>query len=163
MNNKGISGVIATVLLIALAIIAVSVVWVMVNGLISEKIKETESCFDIFGKASINPQYTCYNSSSKELFFSVNIEDIEIDKLIVSVSNKAGTKSYELEKELKEISGLTNYTKGSLVKAPDKNQGITYISTEFDEKPNSISISLVINGNKCEVSDKISNIESCFI
>ena len=48
-----------------------------------------------------------------------------------------------------------------LIKLPGKNSGLTYISTEFSSTPDSVKITPVIDGNKCEVSDSVLEIYSC--
>ena len=162
MNKKGISAIIATVILIALTMAVVAIVWGVVTNLVSEQLEESGSCFNIFGKIELNSAYTCYNTSNNEFLFSVNIGDLDVDKIVVSVSGQGTTKSYTITNEEQAIAGLTRYPGGeSNITLPEKNAGLTYISDEFAERPDSIRVSPIIGETQCEVSDSIQPIESC--
>lgn len=162
MNSKGISGIIATVLLIALTLAVVAIVWGVVTNLVSEKLDEAGSCFDIFEKVELNPTYTCYNTSNGEFLFSISVGDINLESIVVLVSGQGTTKSYTLTKEVNTGLGLLRYPqRDANVKMPGNNSGLTYISDEFESKPDSIRISPVIGGTQCDVVDSILTIERC--
>ena len=159
-SRKGLSAVITTLILIALTISAIAIVWVTVSNLLTGRLNAAESCMNIFDKVELNELYTCYDSPNFQ--FSINIGDIEIDEVIVSVSGEAITKSYTLNNTNKNIFGLGPYPSSSgEVKLPGKNSGMTYISTEFSSTPDSVKITPVVNGNQCEVSDSVLEIYSC--
>jgi FlaG/FlaF family flagellin (archaellin) len=161
-NKKGISGVIATILLIAISMAAVIIVWNVINNLLSEKLEETESCFNIFGKVSLNSRYTCYDTTSKSLRFSLNIGDIDVEKVIVSVSSAGDTTGYELT-STGGSPGLTKYGSAGDVKLPAKNGGSTYVTAQdsFAASPDSIQLTPVIQGKQCDTSDTLSEIDDC--
>lgn len=166
MKKKGVSGIIATVLLIGIAVIAVSMIWVVVNNLIREKTDTANACFGNFGKVEINRLYTCYNSSSGNLHFSLKIGDIDVDSVLVAVLGEGTTKSFEILNSSSTISGVTNYPDGSSsVQLPSKNAGLTYIydltGQGFLEVPDRVEISPTIDGEQCEVSDFVYGIENC--
>ena len=60
INKKGVSGIVATVIMIALVIAIGGVVWAVVNNLVSEQLDDAGSCFNIFEEVSFNNQYTCW-------------------------------------------------------------------------------------------------------
>ncbi len=161
MNSKGISAIIATVILIALTMAVVAIVWGVVTNLVSEQLEESGSCFNIFGKIELNRAYTCYNTSSNEFLFSVNVGDIDVEKIVVSISGQGTTKSYTLTDSEEDIGLLKYPSKNPLVEKPGKNSGLTYISNDFSSKPDSIRISPVIGNTQCEVIDSMQVIESC--
>ena len=78
-NNKGLSGVVAAVIMIALVMMITTIIWVVINNLIKEKISTSESCFGNFGKVTLGREYTCYDFSSDEVRFFINIGDINVD------------------------------------------------------------------------------------
>lgn len=159
LNKKGISGVIVTVLMIALVLAVVVIVWNVINNLVGEKLEEAESCFDIFGKVSLNSQYTCYDSTNDEVRFSVNVGDIALNKVIVSISAEGSTTSYELSSE--DNSNLDSYpTSGQAVTIPGKNSGKTY-TADYTSKPDKIQIIPVVGIQQCEVADSVADIEEC--
>jgi len=158
-NNRGLSGVITAVLMIALVMVIVVIVWVVVRNIVQGQIGSVESCFEVYDKVTINNLYTCYNSTSNHFQFSIKVEDIELDKIIISVSSEGSTKSYTLTNEDQDI-GLTLYPSGGEVKLPGKNSGLTY-TTDVLTKPDIMQIAPVVNGQQCEVSDSLSEIDDC--
>ena len=91
-NRKGISGVITAVIMIALVLVAAVIVWVVVRNIVQGQLTGVESCFGVYGKVTINNRYTCYNSSSNKFQFSVNIGDIDVSAVLVSISGEGATK-----------------------------------------------------------------------
>lgn len=161
-NKRGLSTVIATVILIALAMAVVMIVWSVIVPLVKNQLKQTESCFGNFGKITINSRYTCYNFSSNEFQFSINIGDVDVDEVVVSISGEGITKSFRITNEEQAISDLAPYPSGSgNVKLPEKNAGLTYIASGFTDKPDLIQIAPVINGKQCDVSDSLFEIDNC--
>jgi len=158
--KKGVSAVVTTVILVVLVLVLISVVWGVVNNLVTENLESSSSCFGNFEKVEIEGKYTYYDENTDEFQFSLSVKDIEVDKLVVVVSNKAGTKSYTLTKEEQIIPGLETYPNIPTVKIPDKNSGLIYLASGFIEKPDSIKVAPVINGQQCEASDSIVQIET---
>jgi len=163
-DKRGISTIIATVIMITLVLIVVGVVWVSVNNLIGKQIETSESCFGNFGKIKLDKRYTCFNSSSDELQFSINIGDIVIDSVLVSISSKSGARSFEISNTTINNVKMYNDEYGELVKVPEKNAGFTYVANVVGlgvVNPDSISIAPIINGNQCEISDSLPSINGC--
>lgn len=163
-NQKGISTIIATMILILMVVVVAGIVWVSVNDLVSKQIKSSESCFGNFGKITLDKKDTCYNSSSKELQFSVNVGDINLDSLLVSISSIPGTKSFKIAGSIIGNVRMYNGTYGEVIKLPEKNAGLTYVVNTTGlgiGSPDSISIAPIINANQCGVSDSLSRINNC--
>ena len=165
-NKRGISTVVASIIMIALVIVIAVVVWTVINSSVTEQVSNTGSCFGVFGKVSLDERYTCYNSSSNEIRMAVNIQDVDVDSVLVRVSSISGTKAYTITKEAQNITGLrfyndTNFADANLTWAPGQNTGITYIASGFDTLPDSIDIAPIISGSQCEVSSKIEEIDNC--
>ena len=165
MSKKGISGVITTVIMIALVMAASSIVWVTVNNLIGEKLEEAGSCFDVFEKIIINSRFTCYNLSAKEFQFSISVGDIEIDELLVAISGGGQSQSFKLTEAGLTENYLRQYPSGEYgqpIFLPEKNSGKTYVmDVESFSVPSSIQIAPVIGGKQCEVSDSLKDIDRC--
>jgi len=164
-EKKGISGIIATIIMMALVIFIASVLWVVVNGLVRDQIEITESCFGNFGKINFNKQYTCYDPSLNEIQFAINVENINIEGVLISVSGQSGTKSFEVK------AGSTyGYVKmfgggyGGALSIPGTNAGLTYvISLDILGITNVTSTRMapIISGTQCEVSDSVLEINNC--
>lgn len=167
-DKRGISGVIVVVIMIAIALAVTGIVWVVINNLIEEKIESTESCFGIFDKVTINSGYTCYNSTSKELQFSINIGDIEVDEILVAVSSEGTTNSFKLSNNLQK-SYLKNYGTGTSygenLILPGEGGGRTYVLNMTDAglsgSPDSLNLAPVIGGEQCGASDSLSEFDNC--
>tara|TARA_Y100000034_G_scaffold130823_1_gene190254 strand:- start:2302 stop:2835 length:534 start_codon:yes stop_codon:yes gene_type:complete len=164
-NKKGVSGIIATVIMIGLVIAIAAILWSVVNNLIGEQVSSSESCFGNFGKVTLNKQYVCKDSIANEIQFAINIGDIDVDSALVSVSGQSGTKSFEIKN-----STTYSYVKmfggsyGGALQLPGENAGLTYVvglTTLGITDATSIKIAPVLNGNQCEVSDSITSIGSC--
>ena len=164
-NKKAMSAVVTTVLMIALVFALVSVVWVVIANLVDEKLDDAQSCFGNFDKITLNGMYTCYNETSGEMKFSIDIKDIEVEKVIVSISTEGTSKSFEIKNTMQSLIGLYNYSGGNQTILPEKNAGLTYIvnmsEAEMSSSPDSIHIAPVINGKQCDVSDSILEISDC--
>ncbi|MBR9702312.1 hypothetical protein GOV13_05325 [Candidatus Pacearchaeota archaeon] len=160
-NRKGVSGVVTVVILVALVMTSVAIVWTVVNNMVEDKLGEAESCFGNFEKITLNNRYTCYNSSSNETMFSINVGDIVVDEVIVLVYEGGATNSYTITDTITTIPNLENYTGGTSIILPDKNAGLTYIAKDYTSSPDYIEIVPVLNGKQCDVADRIPKIESC--
>lgn len=162
--NKGISTIIATVIMIAIVLGVVGVVWVSINNLISNQIKSSESCFGNFGKVTLDKKYTCYNSSSNELQFSIKIGNIVVDSVLISISSPSSSKSLEISNTSISNVKMYNGTDGEIIAIPGKNAGLTYIinTGEFGIGiPDTVTIAPIINGIQCDASDSVVDINRC--
>ena len=164
-NNKGISGIVVTVIMIALTLLATALIWGVINNLISEKVESSKSCFGNFGKVTLDNKFTCYDSANLKIRFSLNIGDIDVDEVLVSISDNFGTSSFRINNTEQTIPGLTYLNGMALVKLPGKNGGKTYTyeSSDWDSEniPITIQIAPFINENQCETSDSVTEIDDC--
>lgn len=163
---KGVSEIIATVILIAIVMAVGGMVWVIVNNFVKGETGSTKSCFELFEKVNLESRYTCYNSSSGKLQFSISIGDVDVDEVLVGVSGGGTGVSFKIKKEPSDVSNVVMYPRGTgtMVMLPEKNAGLTYlfdIGAGLGEVPTLIQISPVVEGNQCEVSDTLSQIDNC--
>ena len=163
MDNKGISGIVATVIMIALVIAIGGIVWAVINNLVSEQLEEAGSCFGVFEKVTINEEYTCWNSSDNLALFSISIGDLDVDGIVVSISAGGTTKSYEIGKQPSDIGLYYFHNSETSVASPGKNSGFTYVSDEFTVRPDVIQVSPIIGGSQCDVADSVTSIDTCFL
>jgi len=162
-NKKGLSEIIGTLIVIALVLLAASIVWGVVNNILKDKIKSSTSCFGNFGKITLDKKYICYDTSSNpgKVRFSLNRGDVNIDDVLVSITNGAETKSFKVNKDSQTVNGLTYLNGTSTVSLPPKNGGITYTYSWTSDAPKTIQIAPVIDGEQCEVSDSVTEIDNC--
>lgn len=166
-NKRGISGIVATVIMIALVMAAVSIIWAVINNMMKEKTASAESCFGNFEKVTLNAMYTCYDSSTDYVQFSINIADTDVDSVLIAVSSAGAIKSFEISNTPDEITNLGNYPTPVFgtddIVLPGENAGKTYVTNYFSSEPDLIEIAPVIGGTQCGVSDSISDIDDCSI
>lgn len=164
-NKKAVSGVIETVIMIALVIAITAIVWGVINNLVGSQIKSSESCFGNFGKVKFDKQYTCVDTSGGEAQISLSIGDIEIDSLLIALSGNSASKSFELKNASTfAYVKMYNGTYSESLTLPGKNSGLTYVvdlSNLGVADASSIKISPIIKGNQCDISDSIDELESC--
>ncbi len=169
-NLKGVSPVVATVLLVGMTVFVTAIVWVIVDNIVEDEMKKGDACFGVFDKVSLNDRFTCYNSDSNELEFSIDVEDIEIEGILVGIFGNENSTNFMILKETSEISGLEMYGedggKTDDIVAPEKNSGRTYVFdlslADIDEgELISISIAPLIDEIQCEVSDSLSDFSNC--
>jgi len=163
-NKKGLSAVLTTILLIALVMVLVGIMWGVLNNLVKKSTENSEACFGIFGKVSLNSEYTCYTGDA--LRFSINIGDLNVDEVLVGVSTEEDSVTFRIKKDPSEISNLVMYPSGSTsIRLPSKNAGLTYVldlsGAGLSGTPNLIDIAPVIEGAQCEISDSLNEIGRC--
>lgn len=166
LNHKGLSTVVASIIMIGLVMAAGIIVWTIINETVQEGLSEASSCANVFEKVIINNQYTCYNSTSKEIKFLIEVKDIELDSLLISIGSETTKQSFEITNTeaqyeyLRKFSGSYN----APIKVPNKNSGITFVAN-LDSLgivlPSLIEVAPNINGNQCQVSDSLTDIPDC--
>ena len=116
-------------------------------------------------KLTLNKQFTCKDTTSSEIDFSINRGDIDLDKILVSVEGPSGTRSFEITNSSNYLYAkmYTGSFNGTLT-IPDKNAGLTYsvglVQIGISDAI-TIKIAPIISGNQCEVSDSVNKIENC--
>lgn len=164
MNKKGVSAIISIVLLIVLVVALAGFLLTTVRNLTEEKMEEA-SCFETLDKIKIDGSNTCYNKASEELRFLIEIKEIELDEILVSISSENKSKTFRLENQTKTIPNIRGST-GDSVKMPSENSGSVYYfnasaEDDFNGDPELIVVAPVLNGEQCEETDKLSTISYC--
>lgn len=185
-KKKGLSDIVAILLLILLVIIATVVIYFFVRSLIDKGIDSSEKCSQKnLDKIQFNYDNTCYYEIGNLLFFSIDVKDINVDKLKFFMEGGGNSKTYFLEDDRNTCLSdgdcgnvLINYdrcwtgTKWNFLKDKNfylilkKNEGHTYVVESNwlpiqDTKPNSIKIYPVIENEECGVSDLYEDIPNC--
>ena len=164
-NKKGISGVLAAVVMIALVMVAGTIVWTVVNNMVKEKLEGSGSCINVFEKVSLNLAYTCFDDTQipPEVIFSISRRDIDIDVIVVFITGGGSTKNFRFDETGVDSSEIIEYSIDAGTSMPGKNEGKTYKYTgdAFPAIPDSIEIAPVIGEKQCGVSDEITEIPTC--
>ncbi|SRR3989339_218333 len=177
MNNKALSGVVTTVIMIGLVVAAISIVWVFVNNLVTDEIAGAESCFEVFDQIKIG-EYTCMKKGIipdtvppeyKNLYLrlSIKVGTTDLEELLVSIGGTEETKSFRLTKEGTSESFLSskeNGEYGDKVYLPEKESGKTYfidMDTFYIHNPYKIEITPIVEGESCDIADVYLEIPEC--
>jgi len=166
-NKKGLSTIIATVLVILLVTAATAIVWAFVNNIISDQTDGVQSCFEVESgeKVILNNYYTCFDSAQGEVRFSITLADADIDSLLVSIAAGGTSKSFTLTNIETVVTNLKPYQgeTGEAVKLPGPNEGKTYVAEGFTPglSIDSIKIAPIIGEKQCGVSDSTYSIDDC--
>lgn len=163
LKKKGLSPIIATVLLVALVVAAGAMIWVVVNNIITSQLDQSGTCFGVLNQVTINNDYTCYNSTAKKLQFSINVGDINLSGVYVAVSFGGGAKSGVLTSTpLEAGSDITTYPNGEAgAKMPNRNSGSTYFFSGITLPPLSVSVAPIVSGRQCDAADTLDAIDDC--
>ena len=177
MDNRGISEVVTTVIMITMVLLASVLLWTIVNNLIQGKIKSSEACFGNAEKVTLDKRNICYDIGADpgKVRFAISLGDVDVQEVLVSISGDVETKSFKISNVEQTIEKLT-YLNGASpqpVKLPSKNGGKTYeyswnfmpdpTTGKFTNLVNSIRIAPIIDGTQCEISDSSSEIDNCLL
>ena len=174
-NKKGVSLVVASMLLILIVIIVGMIIWGVVSNLVDEQLGDAEACFGVFEKVTFNERYSCYNSSFDLLQISISIADINIDGIVFKVEGEGQTRSFTITNNgaaSSEFGNLVaNYPNPDfsadimvLPGSGEGNSGATYVfdvSGILTGAPDIITITPIVNEKQCEVSDNLVQIDPC--
>jgi flagellin-like protein len=162
-NKKGVSDVVTTVVLIAMTIMVVLVAGFAIQKFVLKQTEDSKACFNSFGKLALDPQYTCFNSTAGELYFSIKRENISLDGILVSVVGETRSMEFHILDSMGFVNeSLSDFAGSTLVIAPALNGAKTYLlNTSYIGIPKEIGIYPVFLGKQCEKSDSIKEVGIC--
>ncbi len=165
-NKKALSAVVTTLILVMVSIAGIALVWASTRGVINKQIKSSEACYGIEEKIEFDSKNTCYGKQGNDYYvrFQVNVKDVELQKLIISVSSNSEQQGYTLTNETQDpgVLGLERYPNADAdLVVPGINQGFSYKTETFDEIIDNIEITPVIDDYQCGIADSISGLEDC--
>ena len=74
LSKRGVSAVVATVLIVLITIAAVGILWAAISPLISKGLDESKVCYDATTDVSIGSDGACITSNASGNFISVQIQ-----------------------------------------------------------------------------------------
>lgn len=113
ITKRGLSGVVTVVILIGLAVAMISIIWIVVRGLVTEKLDESQ-CLETIEKVSINEKYTCYDSTAGDLDVSLIVGDVDINGINILVYGSGSSRTFKLTDGLKNVPGIESYKDGCI-------------------------------------------------
>ena len=142
-TKKGISTIVANILLILIVVAAIISVSAFVIPWVNENLGEGKDCLDTRDQFSIDPSYTCYTSTGTQVMIQRGYE-LEIKGFAVSLLTDGARKRYDLINST-QVEGITMYGGDSLIILPEKGGAETYI---FNMASNNVEIAPILENDK---------------
>ncbi|MDA3836545.1 MAG: hypothetical protein PF542_02895 [Nanoarchaeota archaeon] len=160
-NKKALSQIVGTMLMVLLTISMIGAAWGIINNFVLNKLDSAKACYGITEEITFNTKYTCYNTSSNRTLVSVNLKEIELEGLLISVDYGTDSFVFELTNDNQTLTGLTNYPNGNDgVVLPKQDSGKTYI-VERAGKPSKAYMAPKRGKEQCDIADSITNFPNC--
>jgi len=173
-NKKGISALVATVLLILITVAAVGIIWSAVNPMISDNLKFGQACSDMRMSLEVDSSsaYNCFNSTSNitNVVVSRGVDTLNLVGLQIIASGASGANPFEIKlgsnktnvKTSKDPNYAGTFAYGDI---PVSNGAIAYnLNTSLIGKPDKVAVSAIVKigstEKKCESSSPVV-IDSC--
>jgi flagellin-like protein len=96
-NKKGISAIVATVLIILITVAAVTIIWAAIIPMISNQLESGTTCLDAVSQVQLVDQgYTCRNPNNVSLQIKHGAKSFDLADVQVLLSSGGTTVSYDL-------------------------------------------------------------------
>ncbi|MBU3912821.1 MAG: hypothetical protein KKE50_01880 [Nanoarchaeota archaeon] len=147
-KKKGLSGIIATVLLVMLTVAAASMLFVFVVPWIRDMLDSAKSCSNLQETVSIvEGKYTCFNSTATKLMVRVNEGAEGVSGFSVSITSSGSAKKYDIKNGV-SFSAISMYNGSTSLSVPDVGGAETYV---FNFTAESVDVApLLDTGKTCK-------------
>lgn len=155
-DKRGVSPVVATVLLLVLTIVIGGVVFSTVIPFVKDKLKESKECLDLLGGVEFaESKFNCYKASSAETGFSIKLNKEGILGVKISfIDTEENSDVFEIKdgtmsSSLKMVGAGGSY--GSSLEFPDAFGQRTYVTNKKYIRAEISALSK--SGEVCAVAD----------
>lgn len=94
-TKKGISAVVATVLMILITVAAVTIIWAAIIPMINNQLDKGKACFDAISQVSLPDQgYSCVSSDGKNVTIQIKRGSLDIELVDAQVIFSSEGNSY---------------------------------------------------------------------
>ena len=66
MNKRGISAIVATVLIILITVAAVTIIWAAIIPMINDQLARAQQCNSVVAQLTVKGTHSCFDSSSNK-------------------------------------------------------------------------------------------------
>lgn len=165
-NKKGVSAIVATVLIILITVAAVTIIWAAIIPMIEGELDGATACLDVAQDLQIGGAgYTCWNSTHLKVQVNAGSQIDTLQNLQFLVGEAGTTVSFNL---FDSSGGLTNgITGASALSGANSNSVYIFeqVSLFSGITPDSVGIAPIITFgnsiNTCDVSAEFSPIPTC--
>ena len=172
--KKALSPVIATVLLILLSVVLITIIAAAIIPFIRDKLEEAEQCAEVVGVADAlvidsEKGYFCYYTETgrgekKTVKITLHRGDIDIEGIKISIVSKGESEVYDIKEMQVEdkVGEIEMLNSGIDLTFPGKRGEETYIiDTDLTEEDISVVIAPILKNEKiCRETDR-AELEKC--
>jgi len=162
LKKRGLSPVIAVVLLVLITVIAAGIIVGFVVPFVRDVPEEAGKCFKVLGDLVFDETpYNCFNSSANfaegRTGFSVRIDNDDIIGFRVSLQSTGSSNAVEIEQDVQgdELSPMIRMLLSDfgILEVPGKGEVRTYVAKGLFDKAEIFPI--LKDGGKCDIADDI--------
>ncbi len=147
-GKKGVSAVVATVLLVLVTFMAIGLIIGFIIPMVKESLGKGKSCFELRDYVTVvESEYTCYNSTHTKLMIERGMEDYEIKGFVVSILSGGESKRYDVEEG--SVTGIKMLDGSEIIEIPEPGEARTYVFDTSAEEGVRISI-MQKEGSVCQ-------------
>ncbi len=129
VNKKGVSSIVATVLLVLITVTAAGVIWQAVIPMVNKALQMNQACMNARLTIDTTSGYTCYDENKKQasIMVSRGAENFELSGIQIGLSSEGKTEKHEI----RQRSEIDSYTKSLL--HMEGSDGSTIFTDEIDK------------------------------
>lgn len=154
-RKRGISAIVATVLIILITVAAVTIVWAAIIPMIDNQLSKGTLCLDAISQLSLkNEGYTCKNADGISLQVKRGAKAFDLVDIQVLVSNAGDTVSYTILNDAEDSTG-NPITINGLPGANEERVFIIDMASTTDVSDVQIAPVVAVGNSEeiCDVSD----------
>ena len=153
MEKRGLSTVVATLLMILLVVIAVGIVSQIVIPMIKKDLSSAGSCLDAMGNVKFNNEYTCYDKDNNKVNVSIEVKKVQVSGFVVNIYSEGNSESHTIKEG--KIVGITMSGNEDL-ELPKENEARVYeIEITTGIIPKTVKVSPIMGSETCEEMDQM--------
>jgi hypothetical protein len=118
-TKKGVSPVIATILLVVVSIAAIAIIAGIIIPFVRDSLDDSKKCFEIRDYVTIDSgsAYTCYQNDSGDYFINISVKrgvkETNIEGFMIAISGGGSSETFEIkngtsDQRIKMLDGTSN-------------------------------------------------------
>lgn len=163
-RKKGVSPVIATILLILLSITVVIVISAFIIPFVRDTLREGKECFEVIGQLEIDMALgeTCYHDMITYTIVNITIErgpkEATIERFKIKISGEGKSELFDIKQG---ETGVRMLDGSAIIETPKSGEARTYsLNTTLQEVLYAEVYPVMESGKMCDPTDK-KDIEEC--
>ena len=149
LKKRGVSPVIATVMIILITFVAVGVLWGFILPMVRQGLEEGASCFELRDYLTVvSGDYTCYDDTPQtKVMIERGLDNYTIQGITASITFEGESRRYDI-KVVGSTSGVAMLGGGD-VQLPNPGEARTYVFSGI--KGERVELGVISGGTTCEL------------